>query len=187
MRYLAWEIWAKWLWLQYLQLKAVSCPCAESVKLGCPSLQVPLSALPWMCVFAVTLSGSPVWFGFVSRGALGLGVVHSRPQRSGPTPVAPALAKTSLHITPVLRDGGHRAGLTCLLCPAARTVGRLGGGQTERKPLYAGSLASISRNCRKPCKGFPWWLEVGQGVHLEACFVISCLRTWKISQSFYKF
>lgn len=79
------------------------------------------------------------------------------------------------------------AGLTCLLCLAAQRVGRLGGGQPERKQFYAGSLASISRNCRKPCKGFPWWLEEGWGIHLEACFVISCLRTWKISQSFYKF
>lgn len=82
----------------------MSCLCAEiSVSLGRPSLQTPFCSSLAACVFTVTLSGGPVWFGSRSGwGALVLGIVQHCSQGPGSTPVPSALAKTSFHIVPAL-------------------------------------------------------------------------------------
>ena len=172
---------------------------------GSPQPPTPLSALPWLLCLHGHLIWKPslVWL-HIRVGSSGAGGSPQSPLEIRVHSCATSISKDKLSYHPCpprawsqpweewawkrRRDGRNRAGFPRLLCPAAGRVDWLGGGQPERKLFYAGSLSSISRNCRKRFKGFPWGLEEGRGAHLQACFVInSCLRTWKISQSFSKF
>lgn len=116
---------------------------------------------PGCWVFTVTVSGSTVWLR-IRVGSSGTGGSPQSPLEIRVHSCATSVSKDKLsyHPCPLWAwsrpweawawesrcDGRHRAGLPRLLCPAAGRVGRLGGGQPERKLFYAGILASISRN-----------------------------------------